>query len=222
MAAIPAPPRTCSAASGKAFARGGRSERIGRRNIFPALPLLDLKAEFLDQGRPFAFLALDVGGVVVGRAWGWIVTSVNQLFFERFGCQGRAQALVEPLDNRAWHTGRSNQAIKRIIADRVEWIVMPDAGIASAALQTGQIDWWELVVPDLVPLLRTKRDLTSAQGANRRGNHPPFEASVSSAEKGVSPGFLRNSRTVTVVPPLTIMLSPGSRSCCSSLRMPRV
>jgi peptide/nickel transport system substrate-binding protein len=36
---------------------------------------------------------------------------------------------------------------------------MPDAGIASAALQTGQVDWWELVVPDLVPLLRTKRDL---------------------------------------------------------------
>jgi peptide/nickel transport system substrate-binding protein len=48
---------------------------------------------------------------------------------------------------------------KRIIADRVEWIVMPDAGTASAALQTGEVDWWELVVPDLVPMLRMNRDL---------------------------------------------------------------
>ncbi|HXW25612.1 MAG TPA: ABC transporter substrate-binding protein [Xanthobacteraceae bacterium] len=48
---------------------------------------------------------------------------------------------------------------KRIVADRIEWIVMPDASTAAAALQTGEIDWCELVVPDLVPMLRQNRNL---------------------------------------------------------------
>jgi peptide/nickel transport system substrate-binding protein len=48
---------------------------------------------------------------------------------------------------------------KSIVTDRVEWIVMPDAATASAALQTGEIDWWELVVPDLVPMLSRNRNL---------------------------------------------------------------
>jgi peptide/nickel transport system substrate-binding protein len=49
---------------------------------------------------------------------------------------------------------------KRISADRIEWIVMPDPATASAALQSGEIDWWEIVVPDLVPMLRKNRNLT--------------------------------------------------------------
>jgi peptide/nickel transport system substrate-binding protein len=49
---------------------------------------------------------------------------------------------------------------KRIAADRVEWIVMPDASTAAAALQTGEIDWWELPTPDLLPLLRKNRNIT--------------------------------------------------------------
>jgi peptide/nickel transport system substrate-binding protein len=48
---------------------------------------------------------------------------------------------------------------KRIVADRVEWIVMPDAATAAGALQTGEIDWWEQAVPDLIPLLRRNRNL---------------------------------------------------------------
>jgi peptide/nickel transport system substrate-binding protein len=48
---------------------------------------------------------------------------------------------------------------KRIVADRIEWIVMPDATTGAAALQTGEIDWLEFVVPDLVPMLRQNRNL---------------------------------------------------------------
>jgi peptide/nickel transport system substrate-binding protein len=48
---------------------------------------------------------------------------------------------------------------KRIVADRIEWIVMPDATTGAAALQTGEIDWLEFVVPDLVPMLRKNRNL---------------------------------------------------------------
>src|SRR5215468_1340026 len=49
---------------------------------------------------------------------------------------------------------------KRIAAERIEWIVMPDASTAAAALQTGEIDWWELPTPDLLPLLRRNRNVT--------------------------------------------------------------
>ncbi|MCW8086051.1 ABC transporter substrate-binding protein [Sabulicella glaciei] len=36
--------------------------------------------------------------------------------------------------------------------DRVEWHIMPDAATASAALQSGEIDWWEQPTADLFPL----------------------------------------------------------------------
>jgi peptide/nickel transport system substrate-binding protein len=48
---------------------------------------------------------------------------------------------------------------KRILADRIEWIVMPDATPSASALQTGEIDWLEFVVPDLIPMLRKNRNL---------------------------------------------------------------
>ena len=43
---------------------------------------------------------------------------------------------------------------KRVLVDRVEWIVMPDPATSTAALQTGEIDWWEAPTADLVGLLR--------------------------------------------------------------------
>ena len=38
--------------------------------------------------------------------------------------------------------------------DRVEWHVIPDGGTAMAALQTGEVDWWENPSNDLLPALR--------------------------------------------------------------------
>src|SRR6266849_6094011 len=49
---------------------------------------------------------------------------------------------------------------KSILADRIEWVTMPDPATASAALQNGEIDWWELVLPDLVSVLRKNRNVT--------------------------------------------------------------
>lgn len=37
---------------------------------------------------------------------------------------------------------------------RVEWKIIPDAATAAAALQSGEVDWYEQVQSDLVPLLR--------------------------------------------------------------------
>jgi peptide/nickel transport system substrate-binding protein len=48
---------------------------------------------------------------------------------------------------------------KRIVTDRIEWIVMGDPATAAAALQNGEVDWWENPISDLVPLLRRNRNV---------------------------------------------------------------
>ncbi len=66
--------------------------------------------------------------------------------------------------------------------DRVEWQIIPDAATTAAALQAGEVDWYEQVQPDLVPLLRRNPDITigSANPSGFNGvlrfNHlnPPF------------------------------------------------
>jgi peptide/nickel transport system substrate-binding protein len=67
--------------------------------------------------------------------------------------------------------------------DRVEWQIIPDSTTASAALQTGEVDWYEVVEPDLVPLLRKNADIrfapqnpTGYNGTLRFNHlHPPFD-----------------------------------------------
>ena len=48
---------------------------------------------------------------------------------------------------------------KRAHFDRVEWVTMPDVSTAAAALQAGEIDWWEQPAPDYWPLLARNRAL---------------------------------------------------------------
>lgn len=43
--------------------------------------------------------------------------------------------------------------------DRIEWHIMPDPATASAALQNGEVDWWETPLPDLVPVLKRNRQI---------------------------------------------------------------
>ncbi len=49
---------------------------------------------------------------------------------------------------------------KRMLLDRIEWIVISDPATAAAALQNGEVDWLELLLPDLVPTLRRNRNVT--------------------------------------------------------------
>src|SRR5947209_20094511 len=66
--------------------------------------------------------------------------------------------------------------------ERIEWITMPDPATAAAALQSGEVDWWETPLADLVPLLRKNRkvavDIKDPLGniGSFRMNHlyPPF------------------------------------------------
>jgi peptide/nickel transport system substrate-binding protein len=67
--------------------------------------------------------------------------------------------------------------------ERQEWKVIPDTATAAAALQVGEIDWWETVAPDLQPLLAHSRDVVldhpddNGTYASLRFNHlqPPFD-----------------------------------------------
>lgn len=72
---------------------------------------------------------------------------------------------------------------KRVHFDRLELIWIPDGGTAAAALRTGEIDWIEYPLPDLVPVLdRDRNTRTQIYDPNGflgflRFNHlhPPFD-----------------------------------------------
>ncbi len=72
---------------------------------------------------------------------------------------------------------------KRVYIDRVEWHTIPDAATAAAALQRGEVDWWEQPTADLLSLLRRDRNLVVEPKEHGgfmsmiRFNHlqPPFD-----------------------------------------------
>ena len=72
---------------------------------------------------------------------------------------------------------------KLVYVDRVEWHTIPDAATAAAALQRGEVDWWEQPTADLLPLLRRNRDIAveakeiGGSMSMIRFNHlqPPFD-----------------------------------------------
>jgi len=71
---------------------------------------------------------------------------------------------------------------KNIVVDRIEWITIPDPATAAAALQNAEVDWLELVLPDLLPVLRRNRNLVTeindpvglAGVLGMNHPHPPF------------------------------------------------
>lgn len=73
---------------------------------------------------------------------------------------------------------------KHVHFDRLELVWIPDGGTAAAALRTGEIDWIEYPLPDLVPLLQRDRNvITQVYDPNGflgflRFNHlhPPFNS----------------------------------------------
>jgi peptide/nickel transport system substrate-binding protein len=48
---------------------------------------------------------------------------------------------------------------KIVRVNRVEWHTIPDAATAGAALQTGEVDWWEQPTADLIPSLKRSGDV---------------------------------------------------------------
>jgi peptide/nickel transport system substrate-binding protein len=71
---------------------------------------------------------------------------------------------------------------KVVRVDRAEWLYIPDPSTAAAALQRGEVDWYEVPPVDIVPLLERDPNIqvivadTLGTVGNMRPNtlHPPF------------------------------------------------
>ena len=156
-----------------------RTVRIALNRGFPKMlfalgkgnaPVAEIMPERIARTDPFKLITEYVGSGPMKFARGeWVPGS--KAVFERFeGYQPRA----EPAD---WLSGG-----KRMMFDRIEWLIMPDDATKAAALQNGEVDWWENPIPDLVPLLRSNRniavDISDPFGniGSLRMNHlwPPF------------------------------------------------
>ena len=104
--------------------------------------VLFVMPERIAKGDPYKTITEFVGsGPMRFRKDEWVVGA--SAAFERFdGYQPRPETA-------SWLAGG-----KRMGVDRIEWVTMPDPGTASAALQNGEVDWWETAIPDLAPVLR--------------------------------------------------------------------
>ncbi|HLJ63233.1 MAG TPA: ABC transporter substrate-binding protein, partial [Stellaceae bacterium] len=66
---------------------------------------------------------------------------------------------------------------------RIEWLYIPDSATAAAALSAGEIDWWQQLPPDFIPLVQADPAITVATTdplgsvGVLRFNHllPPFD-----------------------------------------------
>ncbi|MGI4945442.1 MAG: ABC transporter substrate-binding protein [Janthinobacterium lividum] len=133
-------------------------------------PTPEIMPERIAKTDPFQLITEYVGsGPMVFKKDEWVPGS--KAVFERFaGYNPRAEA-------GDWLSGG-----KRMMFDRIEWLILPDDATKAAALQNGEVDWWENPIPDLVPLLKRNRNI-NVDISDPLGNigsfrinhlHPPF------------------------------------------------
>lgn len=133
-------------------------------------PCAFIMPERLAQTDPFKQIGDYVGSGPMKFAKAEWVPGAKAVF-EKFG------DYVPRQEKASWLAGG-----KQMLVDRIEWVVIPDPATAAAALQNGEVDWWEAPIPDLVPLLKKNRnisvDIGDALGnvGSFRMNHlyPPF------------------------------------------------
>jgi peptide/nickel transport system substrate-binding protein len=105
-------------------------------------PCLFIMPERIAQTDPFKQISEYVGsGPMRFKKDEWVPGS--KAAFEKF------DGYVPRAEPASWLSGG-----KRMYFDRIEWHILPDSGTASAALQNGEVDWWETPLSDLVPLLK--------------------------------------------------------------------
>ncbi|MBV9783652.1 MAG: ABC transporter substrate-binding protein [Acidisphaera sp.] len=130
---------------------------LGKANA----PVAFIMPERLARTDPFAQISEYVGsGPMVFKKDEWVPGS-NAVFEKFAGYQPRAEA-------GEWMAGG-----KRMMLDRIEWKIIPDAATASAALQNGEVDWWETPIPDVIPLLKRNGSI-SVDIADPLGNVGSF------------------------------------------------
>jgi len=140
---------------------------LGKSNA----PCTFIMPERIARTDPFKVITEYIGsGPMRFVASEWVVGS--KIVFERF-------AEYLPRDEPAsWMAGG-----KRMLLDRIEWLILPDGATAASALQTGEVDWLETPLPDLMPLLRRNsavrtgiaNDLGVVSGIRLNHLQPPFD-----------------------------------------------
>ena len=133
-------------------------------------PCAFIMPERLAQTDPFKQISEYVGSGPMRFARSEWVPGAKSVF-ERFA------DYVPRQEKASWLAGG-----KQMLVDRIEWVVIPDPATAAAALQNGEVDWWENPLPDLVPVLKKNRNI-GVDIADPLGNigsfrmnhlHPPF------------------------------------------------
>ncbi len=51
----------------------------------------------------------------------------------------------------------------KVLIDRMEWRMIPDPGVAVNALLTGEVDWVEMPIPDLLPVLKRAPNIVTGR-----------------------------------------------------------
>ena len=156
-----------------------RTVRIKLNKPFPKMlfalgkgnaPVAEIMPERIAKTDPFQLISEYVGsGPMVFKKDEWVPGS--KAVFSKF-----ADYLPRP-EAADWLAGG-----RRMMFDRIEWNILPDDATKAAALQNGEVDWWENPIPDLVPLLKRNRnialDISDPLGniGSLRFNHliPPF------------------------------------------------
>ncbi len=116
---------------------------LGKQNA----PVALIMPERIAKTDPFKLITEYVGsGPMVFKKDEWVPGS--RAVFQKFGGY---TPRPEPAD---WLAGG-----RRMNFDRIEWLILPDDATKAAALQNGEVDWWENPIPDLVPLLKKNRNL---------------------------------------------------------------
>ncbi len=139
---------------------------LGKSNA----PVAEIMPERIAMTDPFRLITEYVGSGPMKFAKDEWVPGSKAVFTRFEGYEPRAEAAD-------WLSGG-----KRMMFDRIEWLILPDDATKAAALQNGEVDWWENPVPDLVPLLKRNRNI-SLDISDPLGNigtlrmnhlHPPF------------------------------------------------
>ena len=133
-------------------------------------PCAFIMPERIAQTDPFKQIPEYIGSGPMKFAKGEWVPGAKAVF-EKFADYAPRQ------EKASWLAGG-----KQMLVDRIEWVVIPDPATAAAALQNGEVDWWESPITDLVPSLKKNKNI-EVDIADPLGNigsfrmnhlHPPF------------------------------------------------
>ncbi|MCK8783615.1 ABC transporter substrate-binding protein [Roseomonas sp. NAR14] len=138
----------------------------------PGTPILVVMPERLAQGDP----SRQVTEMIGSGPFKWVAgerVPGSRLVYER-----NADYVPRADGPVAWTSGP-----KKVNFDRVEWQVIPDQATAAAALQNGEVDWWEQPTNDFAPTLQRNRNLVFEVSdptgflslARFNHLHPPFD-----------------------------------------------